>query len=187
MKARGGQPRDAADRRRDRVIGATVHVLLGWGFSLRREGVASKPGVAEVVGQVATKVIGRASRHGGALSEQQVERIYEEWLGQPWRRRVHSHQRYAKAWRRQFVPFNCRAPLERLAACLLSNEGRWPRDQADIAAWGRVVVLITSSEWFGHHFRFPLVGTGIVSVEAAATVLGRGAAVPSGWKTSGSR
>ena len=137
-RARGRPPLDTRTRRLDAVIGATVHCLLNWGFSLRRGSVKvdGEPGVAEVVGQLAPVVLGRASTQGGALSERQVKRIYEEWLGEGWgslaklRRETRSQARYGVAWRRRWIPQRG-ASLDSLATKLLRNGGKWPKDESE--------------------------------------------------------
>lgn len=187
-RRRGGQPLDPATRRKDRVIAATVHQLLHWGFGMRRSG--DSPGVGEVIGLQAFLLRDgmdepwRTSRFGGPLGEEQVERIYEAWLGPTaWQRKAREPRRLSQAWRKRWRPFGGRASLEAYAGCLLRNGGSLPRCQGNIVAWGQVLVLQTSREWFGPRCRIPMGDQTALSPEAARTVLGQGALFADGWKT----
>lgn len=139
----GRPPLGRRDASANLVIAQTVHTLANWGFSVR---TVASPGVAEVVGVLAFRILKRASSQGGPLCERQIKRIYEGWLGDPIARWAHSSAHYPVAWRRRWRPLP-KASLEQLAERLLRNGGVWPREAVTISGHAGLAAQISASAW----------------------------------------
>jgi hypothetical protein len=181
QRKRGRPPLGSSATSSNKIIAQTVHTLASWGYSIRTD---AKPGAAEVVGLLAVRVLGRASSQGGPLSERQVKRIYEDWLGDPVARRAHSSAHYPVAWRRRWRPAPD-ASIEQVAEKLLRNGGIWPKDAVSITGWAALAVQRSMSAWCsGRPQMFiPESSSGEWAEEDSSPTLKLAAVPGKGWKT----
>lgn len=140
----------------DGAIALSAYYLLDCGFPGRTGN--SGPGVFEVVGLEACRVLKRVDSYGRALGPDRIEQIFEDWFtSEQEARRRDRRWPLRERWRYTKESLSERAPrgmsLAEMAADLLRNNGQWKFPQSILPA-GDLILSPSADRALGPRPRF---------------------------------
>lgn len=144
--------RTPATKEKDEAIAKTAYRLLAAGWSGRSRPL--KPGVFEVVGIEAGRILSRIDADRRGLGPDRIEQIYEEWRAAEQVRRRKSNAwplLQISKWKvdslRERAPFDVGNTLPEQAQALLLNGGEWPLNARFRRYLGDKVPTPKHAEW----------------------------------------